>query len=64
MALRGTFESLIGSTPQNVGDEISILYPLDAAIAQINTVLDMANALLRIEHLCISRTRIKQQDTK
>ena len=34
-------------------------YPFEAAIAQINTMLDIATMLLRIERMCYSRRRIK-----
>ena len=37
----------------------TIPYPFEAAISQINTMLDIATMLLRIERMCYSRRRIK-----
>ena len=66
LALQGTFEDLIGSLPvckkkQNEIDQrnFTVSYPVEAAIAQINTTLDIATMLLRIERICKSRCRIK-----
>ena len=68
LALRGTFQALIGSLPEVVPQfptmsaeikPITIPYPFEAAVAQINTVLDIANSLLRIEYVGRSRARIK-----
>ena len=72
LALRGTFEDLIGSLPVHKKNQsqngqldqidqrnFTMAYPLEAAIAQINTTLDIVTMLLRIERICQTRNRIK-----
>ena len=61
LALRGTFEALIGSLPKETSSlPLTMPYPFQAAVAQIDTILDMATMLLRIERICQSRIRIKK----
>ena len=70
LALRGTFEDLIGGLPidkimkNNVSKPKKVPctnpYPFEAAIAQIDTTLDILTMLLRIERLCHTRQRIKK----
>ena len=65
LGIRGTFEDMIGSMPvckENHNHDQSIFtmtYPLEAAIAQIDTTFDILNMLLRIERICHTRYRIK-----
>ena len=68
--LRGAFEDLIGGLPvdkiiKNNVSQSKIVpchnpYPFEAAIAQIDTTLDILTMLLRIERLCHTRQRIKE----
>ena len=70
LVLRGTFEDLIGGLPidkiikNNVSQSKNVPcynpYPFEAAIAQIDTTLDVLTMLLRIERLCHTRQRIKE----
>ena len=70
LALRGTFEDLIGGLPisksikNNVSESKNVPYtnpyPFEAAIAQIDTTFDILTMLLRIERLCHTRQRIKE----
>ena len=70
LVLRGTFEDLIGGLPidkmikNNVSQSKKVPcynpYPFEAAIAQIDTTLDILTMLLRIERLCHTRQRIKE----
>jgi len=58
LALRRTFESLIGSLPKHQEMRpMTIPYPLEAAEAQINTMLDMAVTMLKIEQICRIRRK-------
>ena len=67
LALRSTLEALvqeaIGSkneaTSSRMAEPHTVPYPLEAAIEQINVVLDVSEMLLRIERLCSVRKRIQ-----
>ena len=67
LALRSTLEALvqeaIGSkneaTSSRMAEPHTVPYPLEAAIEQINVVLDIAEMLLRIERVCLVRKRIQ-----
>ena len=69
LALRSTLEALvqeaIGSKNEATSSRLlmaeptpTIPYPLEAAIEQINVVLDVTEMLLRIERVCFVRKRI------
>ena len=67
LALRSTLEALvqeaIGSkneaTSLRMAEPHTVPYPLEAAIEQINVVLDIVEMLLRIERVCLVRKRIQ-----
>ena len=64
LALRRTFEALMQAIPKSEANlkmmqPLTVPYPFEVAIEQINTMLDMAEMLLRIDQICSIRQRIQ-----
>ena len=62
LALRKALETLVQEAAigsKNEAEPATVPYPLEAAVEQINVVLDITEMLLRIERMCFVRKRIQ-----
>ena len=65
IALRSALEALVQEaalgSKKKAESYATVPYPLEAAVEQINVVLDITEILLRIERVCSVRKRIQDE---